>query len=217
MNSATGGLTFLLRGFGLVVVCALAGGFLPAAASAQIPAATYQREASWAKTLESLRTATLNEPQRLRPLPARRQPAFGFGPPRGGEQQRPETHPLFALWSQLEQDFPLECDWMLQDLAACGYPCSNPARVDHYPLRWFGSEVDPELESRLVQHAIDELGPGGVKFQSYLERLSQAKRPPHAQAWLDLYRLVCQQRRALRLNRLAAQCPSFVFTKHFNS
>lgn len=216
VNIATGGLTFLLRKFCLLAMCGLAVACLAAAAPAQEPGLPYQREASWAKTLETLRAATLNEPQRLRPLASRRRPAFSFGPTGGGAPQRPETHPLFELWSQLEKDFPLECDWMLQDLAACGYPCSYPARVDHYPMRWFGPAVDADLESRLIRHAIDELGPSGAKFQSYLERLSQSKRPPHTQPWLDLYRLVCQQRRAMRLNRLATQCPSFVFTKHFN-
>ena len=95
-------------------------------------------------------------------------------------------------------------------------PAEIPRRVDHYPLRWFGPAVDQEVEEKLVRHAIEELGQKGIKFQSYLHRLNQAKRPPHSHAWLDLYRLVCLQRREIRLNRLAAQCPAFVFTKHFN-
>ena len=31
----------------------------------------------------------------------------------------------FTGWPALEQDFPVESDWFLQDLAACGLPLSQ--------------------------------------------------------------------------------------------
>jgi hypothetical protein len=105
---------------------------------------------------------------------------------------------------------------MLQDLAACGYRCSIPARPDHYPIRWFGARADADVEKTLLLHVIEELGVRGKDFQSELEKLVQAATPSHTEPWLELYAAACRIRREERLRSLAAKCPSFVFTKHFN-
>ena len=104
----------------LLVTC----GYLAGEAGAQGLVPTYEKKASWAETIVALRDQAARQPQLFRP-----QPAFGLARP--GRSQQAPSHPLVALWAQLERDFPLECDWMLQDLAACGYPCSNPVRADY--------------------------------------------------------------------------------------
>jgi hypothetical protein len=115
----------------------------------------------------------------------------------------------------LERDFPLECDWMLQDLAACGYRCSLE-RTDRYPIRWFGPRADADLEKTLLVRVIEELGVEGETARSELENLSQDGTPSHARRWLELYAAACHTRREDRLRTLSAKCPAFVFTKHFN-
>jgi hypothetical protein len=105
---------------------------------------------------------------------------------------------------------------MLQDMAACGYPSTNPLRNDQYPIRWFGPRADGDLESTLLLHVVKELGAQGEKTRAELEKLRQAGTPAHSQPWLELYAAACQARREGRLRSLATKCPAFVFTKHFN-
>ncbi len=138
---------------------------------------------------------------------------FGFGPERA---QAPPADPLVAVWAQMEQDFPLECDWMLQDLAACGYPCTDPARPAQYPLRWLGPWADKNLEKTLILHAVNELGDQGKRFQTELENLDRPETQPYSAAWLELYARGCHVRREQRLGALEERCPAFIFTKHFN-
>ena len=216
MDSAVSGtgkvsaLVAVVPGFLLILGC-LAG-----EAAAQGPVPAYDKKASWAETLVSVRVQTARQPRLFLP-----QRVFGpqntgrFGPQNTGRSQTP-PNPLVDLWARLERDFPLECDWMLQDLAACGYPCSNPARTDNYPIRWFGPRADADLEKALVLHVIQELGVHGEKARSELEKLVQAGTSSHARPWLELYAAACRTRREDRLRSLDAMCPSFVFTKHFN-
>jgi hypothetical protein len=219
--------------FGLVPTL----GCLSGEAVAQVSAPTYEKKASWAETMVSLREQTVQQPGLFPP-----QRGFGFqnpgrfGPGRFGPQntgrfgaqnagrlgrqgfgrsQAPPS-PLVDLWTRLEQDFPLECDWMLQDLAACGYPCRTPTRTDNYPLRWFGPRAGSDLEKTLLLHVVEELGPRAGEARSELEKLIEADTPSHDRAWLELYAAACRSRREDRLQSLAAKCPSFVFTKHFN-
>ena len=95
--------------------------FWPAAdgAKAQGPVtvAAYEKKPTWAETLVSIRAQTVSQSAFFRPQPA----IFSRFCAR-------PAHPRVALWSRLEQDFLLECDGMLQDMAACGYPCSTPVR-----------------------------------------------------------------------------------------
>jgi len=56
------------------------------------------------------------------------------------------------LWSQVETDFPIRCDWALQDV---GKDFHN----------WFGNASDTELEKKMVARVLDEIGPGGGDFR----------------------------------------------------
>jgi hypothetical protein len=194
------------------------------ARAADAPPLAYERKESWAQTLLALRAEASRHPELFVP-----QPALPFGTPGGFAgsapgrfpafgRDRPSAppHPLVMAWSQLEKDFPLECDWFMQDLAARGYPCRNPARSDHYPIRWFGPRAGRGLEEALLVGVLEELGPRGEAFRSDFEKLSRAGTPPRARSWLELYATACRARREQRLALLAEKCPSLVFTKHFN-
>ena len=198
----------------LVFLGLLFGPLLSQSAMAQELASVYEKKATWAETLTALRVQLARKPELFRPRPF-------FLPPGPGLFQGPSLspippHPLVNLWARLEQDFPLECDWMLQDLAACGYPSSNPLRNDHYPIRWFGPRADVDLEKTLLLHVVEELGTQGKTTQAEVEKLRQAGTPAHSRPWLELYSAACQTRREKRLRILAAKGPAFVFTKHFN-
>ncbi len=193
--------TRVVPGFLLILVC-MAG-----EAGAQRPVATYEKKASWAETLAALRSQTVRRPGLFFP-----QRGFRF---QGPNQYQAPLHPLASIWMQLERDFPLECDWMLQDLAACGYP-QDLARPDRYPIRWFGPRADADLEKKLLLRVIEELGVQGEKAKTELEGLSQDGTASHTRPWLELYAAACQTRREDRLRTLSAKCPAFVFTKHFN-
>ena len=123
----------------------------------------------------------------------------------------------FAAWPCLEQDFPVPCDWFLQDLAACGLPFSlHAGDLRSYPARWFSAAADDDVEQRLILKAAEELGPAGQPIRSELERLKRSQSPPHGRAWLDLYVRSCEARRSARLRAMALKCPALVFTKHAN-
>ncbi len=192
----------VVLGFALVLAC------LPGKTMAQGPLPAYEKKASWAETLVAWREQTVQRPDLF-------SPPRTFGPANIARFRSP-PHPLVALWQRLQQDFPLECDWMLQDLAACGYPSSNPTRPDHYPLRWLGPAADADLEKSLTVRVVEELGARGEKTRSELDRLVQTGTPSHTRPWLELYAAACRMRREERLRSLAAKCPAFIFTKHFN-
>ena len=83
-------------------------------------------------------------------------------------------------------------------------------------IRWFGPRADADLEENAAPRVIEELGDRGEEARSELEKLSQAGTPPHTRPWLELYAAACRTRREHRSVQLAAKCPAFVFTKHFN-
>jgi hypothetical protein len=136
---------------------------------------------------------------------------------RGTVRIRVVSHPDFAAWQSLERDFPLECDWLLQDLVACGIPLSAQAWDLHgYPAHWFSAAADADLERRLIVKVADELGPTGQPIRTELAQLEQSRVAPHSRAWLDLYVRACGVRRAARLRAMTAKCPALVFTMHAN-
>jgi hypothetical protein len=136
---------------------------------------------------------------------------------RGTARVRVVGHPDFAAWHALEQDFPRECDWFLQDLVACGIPLPGQTGDLHgYPARWFSAGADADLERRLMVKVLDELGPTGQPIRTELERLERLHVAPHSRPWLDLYVRGCGVRRAMRLRAMTARCSSLVFTKHAN-
>jgi hypothetical protein len=123
----------------------------------------------------------------------------------------------FAAWNCLERDFPVPCDWFLQDLAAAGLPFSLQTWDLHsYPARWFSAAADAGVERRLILRAVDELGSAAGPIRAELERLERSPPTPRGRAWLDLYVDVCRARRLVRLRAMAVACPSLVFTKHAN-
>jgi hypothetical protein len=122
-----------------------------------------------------------------------------------------------GVWLELQRGFPIECDWLLQDLAACGFPCAPPGPdAGRYPLRWCGGQSEPDVEQKLIARVADELGPAGEPIRKDSARLAAAQAPPRAQAWLDLYAAACQLRRQQRLRAMIENGPQIVFTKHFN-
>ncbi len=107
------------------------------------------------------------------------------------------------LWSQVETDFPIRCDWALQDV---GKDFHN----------WFGNASDTELEKKMVARVLDEIGPGGGDFRGELEELCAGGSAPDDHRWLDLYVKACERRRGMRLKPLLEHCAKIVFTKHYN-
>ena len=124
------------------------------------------------------------------------------------------TRPQVEVWSSLEKDFPMECDWMAQDLEGAGYARPpSPYALQSYPARWFTAEADADVEKKMILNVLEELGPRAADLRAQLERLDKVA--PHSRPWLDLYVKACQLRRQLRLESMVAKCRSFVFTKHY--
>jgi hypothetical protein len=106
------------------------------------------------------------------------------------------------LWEQLEKDFPIPCDWMLQDL--------GQKRND-----WFAPDADRELEKQLFASVTKELADaaGVSKKLTALAAENPRRSDPR---WLSLYVEACQQRRAKRLATVLQRAPRLAFTKHHN-
>lgn len=136
---------------------------------------------------------------------------------RGSVQFRVLSHPHADPWASLERDFPVESDWMLQDLAGCGFACSHDSKASNqYPGRWFTPKADDSVERKLILRVVEELGADGQRIRAEAQRLEQAQTPPHTRPWLELYAEACQRRRALRLRPVIDKSPRFIFTKHYN-
>ncbi len=106
------------------------------------------------------------------------------------------------VWEKLERDFPLESDWMLQDLST--------NRVE-----WFNLEGARIVEQELFKEALEELG-NSSPLRKEVEALFTKNPPRNDPQWLELYIKVCEQRRAARIKTVLRQAPRIVFTKHFN-
>lgn len=121
------------------------------------------------------------------------------------------------VWAELEKQFPMECDWLVQDLAGLGIPCAVPMPGERrYPARWFSDQIDADISKRLVLRVLEEVGQSGRQLRADLERLERSQVLPHERPWLDLYVAACRKRRELRLAPMLAKCKTFVFTKHYN-
>lgn len=105
------------------------------------------------------------------------------------------------LWLRMKDDFPVQWDWTLQD---GGADFSG----------WFRSADTPEVESRIIIKAAEELGGGGQSIRRELEQLIQATTPARDRRWLELYQKTCEQRRQQRLQTVRAKSPRIVFLKH---
>ena len=153
------------------------------------PVPGYVRQATWPETMIATRAA-------VAPLVGRTQ---------------------VPVWTAVERDFPVPCDWFVQDLQALGLRLVlNDPQFQHYPAKWFAGQADADLEQKLIARALQELGDGGQRWQADCDRLQRAGSSASAAARLDLYARICQQRREVRLRTMATRCRSFVFSKHYN-
>jgi hypothetical protein len=94
-----------------------------------------------------------------------------------------------AVWKRVEQDFPVEWDWAMQD-----------GGNDFH--RWFFEETVADRERKMIERLLPgewENSRGGDERQR-----------------LDRYVRACEQRRATRLEKLRQRWPKIVFTKHYN-
>lgn len=140
----------------------------------------YARRPTWQETLwttrENLHSSALSEPQR--------------------------QDQALALWQLVQDDFPVACDWTLQD---CGAGFSS----------WFTAEASAEIEEQMIERALQELGESGEVLRDEFSRLHQHRTPQNERRLLDLYARTCEQRRVLRLQTVLRDSPRIVFTKHF--
>jgi hypothetical protein len=104
-----------------------------------------------------------------------------------------------AEWRRLDREFPVESDWLLQDLGM---------RRGEW-LRGAADAAKPPLEK-----VLSELGPAGESFRGQLAALADF--PATDPRWLDLYAKAAAQRRLLRLQSVESRTPHIVFAKHYN-
>ena len=102
-------------------------------------------------------------------------------------------------WRRLDREFPLESDWLLQDLGT--------RRIEW--LRSGEALAPPPLEKVLA-----ELGASGAGWRSELAALAGV--PAADPRWLELYAKAAGQRRLRRLATVQAVAPNIVFAKHHN-
>ncbi len=103
------------------------------------------------------------------------------------------------IWRQLEADYPMQTDWMLQDLGLDAW-------------KWLESSKSIELEKKMIESALKELT-DSPKLKAELAALVASKAEGTDPRWLTLYVNACEARRAAAA-RLAAKWQTIVFTKH---
>ncbi|MGB2809804.1 MAG: hypothetical protein WBC22_18845 [Sedimentisphaerales bacterium] len=111
--------------------------------------------------------------------------------------------PQKKLWKRVEEDFPIQCDWVNQDYG-----------MDFH--RWFGNDTSTDIERKIIGKVLAELGSEGKKLAADFEQLYRSNVPSSDQQWLNLYIEACEKRREIRLQPLLRKCKKIVFTKHFN-
>ncbi len=115
----------------------------------------------------------------------------------------PNSLSALVLWDDIWRRYPVQVDWMWQDL-------------DNDRSTWFTDQQAVGLEKRLIEKPLAEAGDAAVGLRKELEALVGAKTPRTDGRWLDLYVKACELRRTKRLATLQAKAPRFVFTKHYN-
>jgi hypothetical protein len=108
-----------------------------------------------------------------------------------------------TIWEQIKRDFPIQCDWISQDYG-----------TDFY--EWFTRDTNADIEKRIIDKALAELGSEGKKLAADFRLLQRSNIAPDDQRWLDLYVKACERRREIRLQPLLDKCNTIVFTKHYN-
>jgi hypothetical protein len=105
------------------------------------------------------------------------------------------------LWGQMEDEFPVEWDWVVQDFGL-------------QFIDWYSSDSLTNIERRMISRVLDQLGPRGVGLRAEFEKVCGSGLPADDPRWWDLYHRACEQRRAERLETVLAKSPRIVFTKH---
>ncbi|MHC4694435.1 MAG: TolB family protein, partial [Planctomycetota bacterium] len=111
--------------------------------------------------------------------------------------------PQKELWKRIEEDFPIQCDWVYQDYG-----------LDFQ--RWFENSANTDIERTIIPKVLTELGLEGKELAADFELLCRSNISPNDPRWLELYVKSCEQRREIRLQPLLRNCNTIVFTKHFN-
>jgi hypothetical protein len=117
---------------------------------------------------------------------------------------RSDSNAVQKAWMTLDRSFPVESDWMLQDLGA--------RRND-----WFGIKGDCTLARDLLTSPLKECGleiPSDLRQKA--EELISGNPALDDPRWLAVYAELCEQRRGLRLKTVLKKVPRLVFTKHSN-
>ena len=108
---------------------------------------------------------------------------------------------LSKLWLSIQQDFPIETDWLNQDLGIT--VCEQ----------WFQDDGKTDSEERAITTALKGLK-DSTSFEERFQSLRKDKAEPSDARWLTLYAEIAQARRAQRLQPLQKAWPTIVFTKH---
>lgn len=104
-----------------------------------------------------------------------------------------------ALWEKLRADFPVECEWLLQDGGA-----------------EFAGEflaANRQVERRMIERVLGEAGAVEPVLRRKFETLCAAAVPEVSSEWLALYFESAAKRRVGRLETVAKRAPRVVFTK----
>jgi len=94
-------------------------------------------------------------------------------------------------------------DWLLQDGGKGA------------PGKCFLSRTEADMETRIVNKVLGELGNSGKALSVQAAGLTAAKLPGSYPEWRNLYVRACRARRARRLAALRKHCGKIVFAKHF--
>jgi len=94
-------------------------------------------------------------------------------------------------------------DWMLQD---------HGKDID----RCFTSGANADVETKMLEKVLEELGDAADPFRSRMDALIEAKTPGKDPAWKELYVAACELRRHNRLASLRKAANKIVFAKHYN-
>jgi hypothetical protein len=104
-----------------------------------------------------------------------------------------------ACWRRLQDEFPMECDWALQD--------GGPETA-----LWLDAAAGTGWERVIIARALEDVPNASPELREF-QALCAAAPGPEDSRWLDLYVAVCRQRRAARLETVRAKAPRIVFTK----
>ena len=157
----------LAAGAGAVVLGVAGSAWADPTSDEEVAARLYSPRAGWAATLRAAREALVAAPD------------SGHDPDAA----------LAALCRRIQDDFPVEWDWALQD-----------GGTDFFE-RWLGSGAQEYLEEQMLVRVLEELGAARAAPRAGDDRL-------------ELYARACEERRARRLESLVARAPRVVFTKH---